>query len=135
MKEISNSMTVLCCLCLVNLLANSAYSSIAPFYPQEALKKGVPTSLFGIVFASYSISMAIFSPMFARLLNGNSAKRILISGCICEGVAMIVFGLFDLFSDPMTYACASMLCRFLEGFGNGCLNSSSSKLLMIVFPE
>ena len=128
-------MTVLGCLCLVNLLANSAYSSIAPFYPQEALKKGVPTSLFGIVFASYSISMAVFSPMFARLLNANSAKRILISGCICEGVAMIVFGLFDLISDPTTYACASFLCRFLEGFGNGCLNSSSSKLLMIVFPE
>jgi len=73
--------------------------------------------------------------MFARLLNTHSAKSILIAGCICEGIAMIVFGLFDFISDPTAYAVASFLCRFLEGFGNGCLNSSSSKLLMIVFPE
>ena len=128
-------MTVLACLCLVNLLANSAYSSIAPFFPQEALKKGVPTSLHGIVFASYSISMAIFSPMFARLLNMHSAKKILISGCICEGVAMICFGMIDFINETTAFACASFLCRFLEGFGNGLLNCSSSKMLMVVFPE
>ena len=29
-------------LCLINLFANSAYSSIAPFYPYEAVKKGLP---------------------------------------------------------------------------------------------
>ena len=126
---------MLACLCLVNLLANSAYSSIAPFFPQEALKKGVPTSVHGIVFASYSVSMALFSPMFARLLNTHSAKKILITGCLCEGVAMIIFGLIDYIDGPTAYACSAFFCRFLEGFGNGLLNSSSSKLLMIVFPE
>lgn len=27
-----------------------------------------------------------------------------------------------------------MVCRFLEGFGNGCLNSGSANLLLNVFP-
>lgn len=115
---------MLACLCLVNLFANSAYSSIAPFYPIEAVKKGVPTSLHGIVFAAYSISMAIFSPLFARMLNSHGPKRMLIMGCICEGVSMIVFGLFDFVEGPTAYAICSFSCRFLEGFGFGCLNSS-----------
>jgi len=34
-------------LSLVNLLTNSAYSSIAPFYPLEAAKKGVNPLLIG----------------------------------------------------------------------------------------
>ena len=33
---------VITVLCLINLFANSAYSSIAPFYPYEAVKKGLP---------------------------------------------------------------------------------------------
>ena len=69
MIEPPNSKTLLAALCMVNLFANSAYSSIAPFYPSEAVKKGVPTSVHGIVFSAYSISMAIFSPLFAQLLN------------------------------------------------------------------
>ena len=117
-------MTVLYCLCLVNLIANSAYSSIAPFYPNEAVGKGVPTSMLGIVISAYSISMAIFSPLFANLLNTHGPKRVLIIGCLCEAVAMIVFGLFDFIQDPVAYATCSFCCRFLEGFGFGCLNSS-----------
>jgi len=88
-------MFMLGCLCLVNLIANSAYSSIAPFYPNEAMKKGVPMSVMGIIFSAYSISMAVFSPLFALLLNKHGAKRVLIVGCLCEGIAMLVFGLFD----------------------------------------
>ena len=82
-------------LCFVNLFANSAYSCIAPFYPREAMSKGVPESVLGLVFSSYSISMAIFAPLFARLLYSQGAKSVLILGCLCEGVSMIIFGLFD----------------------------------------
>lgn len=37
-----NRCQVIAVLCIVNLVANSAYSSIAPFYPYEAVLKGVP---------------------------------------------------------------------------------------------
>lgn len=98
------------------------------------MSKGVPESVLGLVFSSYSISMAIFAPLFARLLYSQGAKSVLILGCLCEGVSMIIFGVFDFIEDPTIYACASFFCRFLEGFGNGCLNSGSSKLLMVMFP-
>ena len=137
-------------LCFSNLFANSAYSSIAPFYPAEAVRKGVPEYALGLVFSAYSISMAVFAPVFANLLFTRGSKNVLIMGCVCEGISMIIFGLFYYISDPVAYGVCSFLCRILEGFGNGCLNSScktisvlisheisslASKILMNIFPE
>ena len=120
----ANSRILLGCLCMVNLIANSAYSSIAPFYPSEAVKKGVPTSLYGIVFSAFSISMAIFSPLFAQLLDEQGPKKVLVLGCVCESFSMLIFGLFDFVQGPEAYAICSFSCRFIQGFGFGCLNSS-----------
>jgi MFS family permease len=131
----SKSYVLLAILCAVNLLANSAYSSIAPFYPTEAISKGVPESIFGLVFSSYSIAMVIFAPMYAKLLYNHGCRTVLTMGCISEGIAMLIFGTFHFIDNPATFACCSIFCRFLEGFGNGCLNSGSQKLVMVCFPE
>ena len=116
-------------LCLINFFANSAYSSIAPFYPNEAVTKGVAKSSLGFIFAGYSISMCLFAPTFGHMLNKIGRKNVLIIGCLCESIAMITFGLFDYIQDPLAYGILSFLCRFVEGFGNGCLNSASSSII------
>ena len=115
---------ILVVLCFVNLFANSAYSSIAPFYPAEAIRKGVPSGALGLVFSSYSISMVVFAPVFANMLFTKGSKHVLVLGCICEGISMVIFGLFYYLEGAWAYAICSFLCRVLEGFGNGCLNSS-----------
>jgi MFS family permease len=126
---------LLAILCAVNLLANSAYSSIAPFYPTEAISKGVPESIFGLVFSSYSVAMVLFAPMYAKILYTHGCRTVLTTGCIAEGIAMLVFGTFHFIEHPATFAVCSIICRFLEGFGNGCLNSGSQKLIMVTFHE
>ena len=128
----STGTMILVVLCTVNLIANSAYSSIAPFYPSEAANKGVPTSVLGLVFSSYSVSMCIFAPIFAHMLFTIGAKKVLIIGCLCEGMAMVIFGLFDYIKSPAGYFMCSIFCRFLEGFGNGCLNSSCKYILFVI---
>ena len=122
-------------MCLVNLTANSAYSSIAPFYPAEALAKGVPEATFGLIFSGYSVSMCIFAPLFSHMLTKYGRKRVLLLGCVCEGLAMLCFGLFIYIKDPLTYGILSFLCRFIEGFGNGCLNSSTSAIIQHNFED
>jgi MFS family permease len=113
----------------VNLTANSAYSSIAPFYPAEAVKKGLPPATLGLIFSGYSISMCVFAPLFGSMLTNIGRKNVLMLGCLCESIAMFCFGLFIYIDDPVTYGVLSFLCRFIEGFGNGCLNSSSSSII------
>ena len=122
-------------LCIVNLIANSAYSSIAPFYPYEAVLKGVPEETLGIIFSGYSISMVVFAPLFARMLTNVGRKNVLMLGCLCESIAMILFGLFIYIESPAAYAILSFLCRFIEGFGNGCLNSATSSIIAFNYED
>jgi MFS family permease len=68
----------------VNLFANSAYSSIAPFYPVEAVKKGVPAEILGFIFSGYSISMCLISPLLGKFMDSYGRKPLLIAGCFCE---------------------------------------------------
>jgi MFS family permease len=56
-------------------------------------------------------------------------KNVLMIGCLCESVAMVSFGLFVYIQNPYAYGVCSFLCRLVEGFGNGCLNSASSSII------
>jgi hypothetical protein len=38
---------------------------------------------------------------------------------------MCIFGTFHFIQSGSVFAIMSILCRFIEGFGNGCLNSGS----------
>ena len=48
---------------------------------------------------------------------------------------MFCFGLFVLIEDPVTYGIMSFLCRVIEGFGNGCLNSATSSIISFNYPD
>ena len=113
----------------MNLVANSAYSSIAPFFPLEAVQKGLPNSTLGFIFAGYSLSMFLFSPLLSYLLTRFGRKNILILGCLCESIAMFAFGLFVYIKSPIAYGILCFVCRIIEGFGNGCLNCSTSSII------
>ena len=73
---------------MVNLVANSAYSSIAPFFPEEAVKAGVPKSSLGIIFSGFSIAMLVISPFLGGMLTKFGRKNVLLIGCVCESLSM-----------------------------------------------
>ena len=122
-------------LCLVNLIANSAYSSIAPFFPGEAVKKHVPQFYIGFIFAGYSVSMWIFSPLFSSLLKQYGRKKVLMLGCLCESFAILLFAILIVIEDPFMYGVSCFMCRMIEGFGNGCLSSSTNSLISFHYED
>jgi len=135
-KADEDSSKVISTLCLINLIANSAYSSIAPFFPNEALSKGIPNFYIGYIFAGYSVSMWIFSPLFSSLLSKYGRKNILMLGCICESSAILLFAFLpDMIDTPFAYGMACFFCRMIEGFGNGCLSSSSNSIISFFYEE
>jgi len=73
--------------------------------------------------------MCVFAPVFSNILTKYGRKNVLILGCLCESIAMICFGFFIYIESPVVYAICCFLCRFIEGFGNGCLNSSTSAII------
>lgn len=48
---------------------------------------------------------------------------------------MISFGFFDYVDHPELYGILSFCCRFIEGFGNGCLNSGASSIIACDFED
>mmetsp|Transcript_12793 Transcript_12793/g.21637 ORF Transcript_12793/g.21637 Transcript_12793/m.21637 type:complete len:269 (+) Transcript_12793:397-1203(+) len=122
-------------LCITNFIANSAYSSIAPFFPAEALLKGVPESTMGVIIAGYSISMVAFAPLLGVMLSKFGRKNVLIYGCLAESVAMFCFAMFIYVDNPLLYGILCFLCRVVEGFGNGCLNSATSSIICTNYPD
>jgi len=77
----------------LNLITNSAYSSIAPFYPFEAIKKGVNPVYIGFIFAVYSLTKTLVSPIVGSVMNTVSRKKIILFGLLVEGIAILGFGL------------------------------------------
>mmetsp|Transcript_35226 Transcript_35226/g.34891 ORF Transcript_35226/g.34891 Transcript_35226/m.34891 type:complete len:85 (+) Transcript_35226:3-257(+) len=76
-------------LSLVNLFTNSAYSSIAPFYPLEAAKKGVNPIYIGFIFSIYSLVKAMVAPIVGNLMSKTGRKVMIFSGLFLEGTAII----------------------------------------------
>ena len=122
-------------LALVNLLANTAYSSIAPIFPLAAIEKGIPNTYIGFIFSMYSLMKVIMSPFVAVLMNQTGRRAILLRGLVFEGVAIITFGVLDFIQDPVWYGVSSAICRALEGLGNACLVTASYALVASRFPE
>lgn len=95
----------------------------------------MPEFYLGFIFAGYSVSMWVFSPLFSILLTKFGRKNILLMGCICECIAIVIFGMLIWIKDPFTYGISCFFCRMIEGFGNGCLSSSSNSLISYYYEE
>jgi MFS family permease len=116
-------------LCMVTFAGNSAYSSVAPFYPHEAVEKGVDEKYVGFIFAGYSLAICVFSPIYGRLLDKHGRKKILMIGCFCQSFAMLSFTLLIIVDNAYVFGILSFIIRFTEGFGNGCINCSCNSII------
>merc|ERR1719499_1591885 len=92
---------------VVNLLlvSSSAFfagvslSLLAPFYPDEALLKGVTVTQSGIVIGSVYVTTLIFTPLFGKYLELLGARRFLILGSAVVGVGNFVFAFLEEVED------------------------------------
>ena len=79
--------------------------------------------------------MVACAPLLGGMLTKFGKKNVLMLGCLSESIAMFCFGLFYYIKDPTAYGILSFLCRIVEGFGNGCLNSSTSAIICQQYPD
>ena len=54
----------------LNFFFNWAYYSLfAPFFPEEAIKKGMNTTQIGIIFGVFQLILMIFTPIFGKYVS------------------------------------------------------------------
>ena len=74
-------------------VSNTAYSFIAPFLPIVYAEKGVSPETIGWIFAMYSLSVVVFSPLIPKLLAKNFDKKQLINTALfVMSICFLLFG-------------------------------------------
>jgi len=106
------------------LLANSVYSVLAPFFPKVAREKGVSGELVGLVFSGYPIAAFVVSPLMGVLVTKIGRKRVFLTGAGLVATSMFSFGSLPLLDGPL-FIVAGLFTRFLQGIGGAAIGTSS----------
>ncbi|ODM87702.1 MFS-type transporter SLC18B1 [Orchesella cincta] len=95
---------------IADLFAGIVYSLQAPFYPQEAEKKGATPTEYGLVFGVFELTMFLVSPFYGKFT-------------------------LDQIQDRVWFIGLSFLIRILEASGNAGFSTASFTIIACEFPD
>lgn len=107
----------------------------APFYPQEAEKKGATATEYGLVFGIFELVVFIVSPIYGQHLNRIGPKIMFNGGIFTVGICAILFGLLDRVEGHVAFIVLSFLIRIVEAMGNAAFLTASFAIIAKEFPD
>lgn len=103
---------------VVTVLANAAYSIVAPFLPVEFARRGVSASVTGYIFAIYSIAVVFASPFIGHIMQRTGRRILIASGLLLMGLSFISFGCINYIKSDSWFIVGGLLSRFLQGLAS-----------------
>ena len=101
-------------LMIVNLMSQSSFSLMAPFFPGMAKEeKAVSSTIVGLIMGSFSISFVIVSFIVGMKISKLGRRLVLFSGIILQALTMIGFGLTIWVNDKILFIAISFFLRLL----------------------
>ncbi|XP_017755825.1 PREDICTED: MFS-type transporter SLC18B1-like [Eufriesea mexicana] len=107
----------------------------APFYPQEAEKKGASPSEYGLVFGIFELIVFIISPVYGQYLHRIGPKLLFNGGILTSGTCAIFFGLLDKVNGHYPFIVLSFVIRIVEAMGNAAFLTASFAIIAKEFPD
>ncbi|XP_029342889.1 MFS-type transporter SLC18B1 isoform X1 [Acyrthosiphon pisum] len=107
----------------------------APFYPEEAEKKGCTATEYGFVFGSFELVTFISSPVFGSLVQKVGLKYMLVIGIVLNALSTIAFGYLTYIDERNIFLLLSLCLRVLESLGATGAMVATFSLTAISFPE
>lgn len=107
----------------------------APFYPQEAEKKGATASEYGLVFGIFELVVFIISPVYGQYLHRIGPKLLFNGGILTTGTCAIFFGLLDKVNGHYPFIVLSFVIRIVEAMGNAAFLTASFAIIAKEFPD
>lgn len=120
---------------VVNFCNAMCVSMQAPFYPREAVSKGLQVWHFGLVFGAFEITVFIVSPIIGANLNRFGVKRTLNIGIGAVGIILIGYGCLGLIQDGRIFLGMSFVMRIFEACGNSMFLTGSFSAIAREFPD
>ncbi|KAF5269252.1 hypothetical protein FQR65_LT02553 [Abscondita terminalis] len=107
----------------------------APFYPNEAEKKGCSASEYGLVFGIFELIVFLVSPLYGQYLNKIGPKILFNGGIYTTGICAILFGLLDKVDGHYPFIILSFIIRIVEAMGNAAFLTASFAIIAKEFPD
>ncbi|XP_041458795.1 MFS-type transporter SLC18B1-like [Lytechinus variegatus] len=111
------------------------YSVLAPFYPVEAQKKGVSTTVSGLVFGVYALISFIASPIIGKYITVLGPRFLFFSGTFLGAGCNLLFGVLDGIEDTNTFIVYCFLLRSVESLGASASVTAGMTITATVFPD
>lgn len=101
---------------IVNLMSQSTFSLLAPFYPAMAKDdKGVSSTVVGLVISSFSISFVLVSFLVGMYISKIGRRLVLFSGIVLQAISMVGFGCIIWVDNQVLFIILSFSLRLLGG--------------------
>lgn len=123
-------------LMLTNLVCNSAYSMLAPFYPDIAQKeRGMSSFLVGMVMSSASVSSMFTAFFIGQKLGQIGRRRSLYGGIYVTAACIVGFGALIWIKDRTTFIIASFVFRVIGGVSCAFVNVATYAMTSIKYSD
>jgi len=120
---------------VVNFCNAMCASMQAPFFPREAVSKGLEVWHFGLVFGAFEITVFIVSPIIGSNLNRIGVKRTLNLGIGAVGLILIGYGCLGLLQNGKVFLGLAFTMRIFEACGNSMFLTGSFSAIAREFPD
>jgi len=120
---------------IVNFCNAMCVSMQAPFYPREAVSKGLKVWHFGLVFGAFEITVFLVSPIIGASIKKIGVKRTLNVGIGAVGLILVAYGCLGLLHSGSLFLGLSMVLRVLEACGNSAFLTGSFSAIAREFPD
>ena len=112
---------------IICLIFNMAASFVHPVTPTLIVERGLDSSVFGTALAAMQTTRFLFSPLWGKLCNYVSTKKIIMVGAIGYAIGQMIFGMAQnemmVFAGRMFAGCFTGGC--FTGFSNYVINTST----------
>ncbi|XP_068087688.1 MFS-type transporter SLC18B1 isoform X2 [Hyperolius riggenbachi] len=119
----------------LNFSSMICYSILGPFFPQEAVKKGVSNTVIGLIFGCFALCNFLSSLILGRYIVQIGAKFMFVTGLFVSGVSTILFGFLDKAPDGTVFIVMCFLVRSVDAIGFGASITASFSILAKAFPN
>ena len=115
---------------LATFLAGVSLSIINPFYPTEALSKGVTVSQTGLVLSSVFPATVVLTPVCGQYMHtlAGGAKTSLVLGSLIVGAASAGFGCLEAVHSGPAFLALSLALRLVTAAGESCTAPAATTL-------
>ncbi|XP_076456374.1 MFS-type transporter SLC18B1-like [Babylonia areolata] len=117
-----------------NFAASTCFSLLAPFFPNEASKKGATQTVTGLIFSTFELWIFVSSPVYGYFLTRIGSRFMFLSGLFTCGVCAVLFGLLDQSPPGTVFVAMCFLVRTVEALGASAFITASFAIIANEFP-